>query len=310
MEPKGKNNAMIGKSVYSLVVICLLVYLLAGCTTISEQYTATFVPGTQAVLSIKENKNGRVWGEFTNPLLPGATITGDIEHTDEGMLFYVTRVRFFTNWSNGWTEGVYEASGTYLLEGENKVQRISVGDEFTLWDIIEGEIRYFDTYHRGDAGFRKVKHRVDRMTEISRYLREEKQFPRFYTRFEGAHSPGLYAGEAEEGRGSFAGDIIPYLFPEARGLLSCKERRIYFEEENPMFPPDVSEASGERVLGAEVLWYTEYSKKILPEQYLPLRDSGTLWRDYEEASRLFYTIYNLDSVMNHTITDMAFIRTR
>jgi hypothetical protein len=51
-------------------------------------------------------------------------------------------------------------------------------------------------------------------------------------------------------------------------------------------------------LGAGIVWDKQYTEKIFPEQYIELRNSGTLYRDFEEAQELFYTIYNLDYVMN------------
>ncbi len=276
------------QSVLIVSAIVIVGFLTGGCATVTNRITYR-APYGPVKLTVKENAEGIRWGELETDLLPSATVIGDIKESEEGLLFYITRVRFFTNWPNGWTEGLYEASGTYLFTGPTGSEKIIVKDEFSLWDILEGEIRYFDTYHRRDAGRRKVKNRIDRMAEISRYMQEEKDFPPFFLRYEGA------ARRIEGPAQSFQGALFPYLFPEAKGSLSGKERKRYFREKNEAYS---SCNDGEKVLGAGIVWNSCYSEKILPEQYVALRDSGTLWRDYEEASHLFYTLYNINYVMN------------
>ena len=232
-----------------IIVLCSAV-LVTGCRTIVKEYDITRAE-LSSRFTIKLDKEDELYGEYRNPLIPAAVIFADVENGEkENLRLFVTRVRFFTNWPNGWTEGVYEASGMYRLSHKAGNTNITLQDEFTLWDIVSGEIRYFDTYHRGEDGFGKVKNRIDRMTEISRFLQEEKGFP-------------PYCSEDE-----FLTAVEEFLFPEAA------------------------------VMGAGIVWDKGYSEKILPEQYVELRNSGTLYRDFEEAPELFYTIYNLDYVMN------------
>lgn len=245
-----------------MVIFLLLAIFLSGCRTVVKEYAIT---GTEVLsrFTIKLDKEGELYGEYRSPLIPAAVIFTDVEDGEKNNLrLFVTRVRFFTNWPNGWTEGDYEASGMYRLSYKAENTRITLQDEFTLWDIVSGEIRYFDTYHREEDGFGKVKNRIDRMTEISRYLREEKGFPPYYA------------------ENVFLTAVGEFLFPE-------------------VFGADTG-TGGEKdtALGAGIFWDKQYSEKILPEQYVELRNSGTLYRDFEEAPELFYTIYNLDYVMN------------
>lgn len=232
---------------------------ITSCATVTAEYSI-MQSDISFTLKVRRDLEGNATGELYNSLLPAADVRGDIEETEEGLIFYVTGVRFFANWPNGWTEGIYEASGSYLVTFENGGARLQLRDEVTLWDIAAGEIRYFDTYYRGENGFTKVKNRIDRMTEISRFLKTERDFPPFYRDYKNG-----------------TGKIAAFLFPELKG----------------------SPAEGEdSVLGAGIRWDSGYTDEILPEQYGELRNSGTLWRDYEEAAGLFYTIYNFDYVLN------------
>jgi hypothetical protein len=159
-----------------------------------------------------------------------------------------------------------------------------VEDELSLWDVVSGGIRYYDTYYRGDDGLRKVKNRVDRMVEVTRFLKEERDFLPFY---------GDIIEETSYGRG-FAPDVVSYLFPETKKRFKRKDRNRIFSEMNSLY-----ESSGpEKVFGSDMYWRTGYSEKILPEHLVPLRNTGTLWRDYEEAAELFYSIYNLEYLFN------------
>ncbi len=254
IERKGRNS--------TLILFLFTAVFLNGCRTVVQEYNITEAEGPSR-FTVKMDKEGTLYGEYRNPLIPAAVIYTDVEKgTKENLRLYVTKVRFFTNWPNGWTEGVYEASGMYLISDDTENARIKLQDEFTLWDIVSGEIRYFDTYYRGDDGFSKVKNRIDRMTEISRYLQEEKGFPPYYR------------------ENNFLTSVEEFLFPEVTGAEKG------------------TGGKKETALGAGIFWNKGYSEKILPEQYIELRNSGTLYRDFEEAPELFYTIYNLDYVMN------------
>ncbi len=112
---------------------------------------------------------------FESPLTPGITISGIFErkHPDRIDL-YVTEAHLFTNWANGWTDGVYEASGTiHLRRTRDRGWRIEVSDTIELWSIRSGEIRYYDTYFRGDEGLSRVQARIDRLQAIAEWLSAE-----------------------------------------------------------------------------------------------------------------------------------------
>lgn len=114
-----------------------------------------------------------------SPLTPGITISGIFErkHPDRIDL-YVTEAHLFTNWSNGWTDGAYEASGTiHLRRTRDRGWRVEVTDTIELWSIQSGEIRYYDTYFRGEEGRSRVQARVDRLQAIAGWLSADPAEP-------------------------------------------------------------------------------------------------------------------------------------
>ena len=270
------------RTVSMLTAFLVSAVLLSSCVTVTAR-----MKGPLASFTVRENRKGEVWGEFTSPYVPAAVVKGDVVQIPEGIRFYITGVKLFSSWPNGWTEGLLEGSGAIILSREKTGWAFHVEDELSLWDVVSGEIRYYDTYYRGDEGLRKVKNRVDRMIQVSRFLREEREFPPFY---------GAIMKETSHGRG-FTPDVVSFLFPETEKRFKRKERKQIFTEENRLY----ESASREKVLGADMYWRVEYSEKILPEHLVPLRNSGTLWRDYEEAAPVFYSLYNLEYLFNNLL---------
>ena len=100
--------------------------------------------------------------------------------------------------------------------------------------------------------------------------------------------------------------IVPFLFPEGKKTFKRKERKLLFSEVNTLY----NESEEEYAEGAGLKWNTVYSGKILPENLRPLRDSGTLWRDYEEARQLFFSLYNLEYFTDHWTEGKVFTMER
>ena len=55
------------------------------------------------------------------------------------------------------------------------------------------------------------------------------------------------------------------------------------------------------VRGADLIWRTDYTEAVFPESLRSLRDSGTLFRDWEESPDLVLSFYNLDHVLASVI---------
>ncbi|GAH54879.1 unnamed protein product, partial [marine sediment metagenome] len=240
-------------------------------------------------VKILKAENRETKGELNSPYFPGITLHGEIEETEEGLSFYITRIRMFTNWPQGWTDAYYEASGHIVFQEQNDQWTAETTDTFELWGISKGEIRYYDAYFRGDEGLWKVKNRIDRIRRLNRFFKDDRRTPVFYPDKKG-----------------FVREIVPFLFPEAKKTFNIIERKRLFSETNLLY----DQSEGEMVEGASLFWNTEYSQNILPEQLIPLRDSGTLWRDFEEASGLIYSLYNLEYIVNDWMEGKIFSTTR
>jgi len=222
--------------------------------------------------------SGPVPAEIVSPLVPSITVRGELAAIgpDESS-FNAFEARIFGNWPNGWTEGLYEASGSLQLRRQGGAWISSLRDPFRLWGIKKGEIRYYETYFRRDDGLKKTKQRVDRMIELSGFMRKNLGMPAVYREEKDGDLPLV----------SFKEDVARLLFPErvdfgaleAEGRLASGFRTV---------PGEAAEVSGDGLV-----WRTDYTKALLPENLRELRDSGTLHRDFEEAPGLWMSFYNL-----------------
>lgn len=109
----------------------------------------------------------------TSPWLPGMELRGIVEVRGARTVVYITAARLFANWANGWTEGHYEASGILGLtpRAGSAGIRVAVSEPIELWTLERGEIRYYDSYFRGDTGVGRVRARVDRLEAVAEWLR-------------------------------------------------------------------------------------------------------------------------------------------
>jgi hypothetical protein len=180
---------------YSRVLI-LAVLFSTSCASVDERYVA----GEQfdhrgrrrhsepALVMERFGKKVTV----TTPWIPGTELFGTLEETT----VYITGVRLFANWANGWTEAFFEASGTLIVEpaGVSEHARFSVrvDEPVELWTLYDGGIRYYDTYLLGEDGLIRVRGRVNRLREVAKWMRE-RGGPMAYgsDSREGAYGPAM-----------------------------------------------------------------------------------------------------------------------
>ncbi len=289
----------------SLVTLLFSLFALYSCTSIRESYKAeelvSFKPGlifmkndSIATLEVKYDKNKKQYMELKSPLIPGIIIKGQIVEQENDKVFLISDARLFGNWNNGWSEGFYEATGKYILTSsvDGTGYYLKEVDPFELWDIKYGEIRYFDNYYRNDDGLWKVKNRVDRLKELTRVLKQDFVLEPIYGNIEKKSSLSS----------AFKKDIFKLVFPELNDFKKLEERgelpKSYYES-----PFEI-----EYLSACNILWRTDYTKSVFPDQLWSLRDSGTLFRDAQEAPELFFSLYNLDGFFDEILKQKIFIK--
>lgn len=274
-------------------ILLLSTLLLCSCATLTKSYRSeekyklkesSKLERDMSIVKFKTDRDGESRFELRSPLINQVVIYGSYEeqsdNTADRVVLYVERVRLFANWPNGWTEAHYEASGRLVLTAEGEKWRCALEEPLELWEILSGELRHYDTFYRGEEGMSRVKNRVDRLRETAKLL-NDRGFPAYYGHLwrESGYSSGF---KKEVGR---------YLFPELYRFKQLEKAdrlpAAYYESSEL---PEGSLYS----LGANRIWRRDYTLRVFPENFHQLRDSGALYRDFEEASQLLFSLYNLD----------------
>jgi hypothetical protein len=226
--------------------------LLAGCAT-GARPAAVFKgpphsPNSALVVRISPEKSGVSKVSLSGGLLQSAVIHGDAKMEGEGWRISLSRLDWFDNWANGWTQASFLLDGTASLQPGPTGWSLVIESAPQLDTVDSASIRYFDTYLRGDKGRSEFSHRWDRIQAVAVDMLMRLpasalvQYPRVVRR---------------------------YLFPE-----------IYGYE----VPPSPTHA---KVLAQGFAWNGDYTKEHFSERLRVLRDSGSLLRDYKESPGLW-----------------------
>ncbi len=277
-----------------------LLFLIMSCAGYQYKYISTddyyFIEKKKknspvTVIGIKSDEDKGITADIMSPLIPAVTIHGEAVFVDyETVVIKIASISVLSNWPNGWTSCEWEASGIVNLEKSDDIWKCSIKEPVERWDIKKGEIRYYDTYFRNQEGLQKTKNRVERIDAVCRYLHEEELFPDLL---------GSTKKDTNMGRGMNK-ILIPYLFPETldTGKRFSKRRNDGGFAYTGLF--------SEFLYGAEMLWSEGYTKAVFPDNLHTLRNSGTIWRDYEESPELFLSIFNMNYYFSNILNNSIF----
>ena len=253
---------------------------LSSCVTTTGIYESKQKIGKKAMAKVtfKTDKKGDYF-ELRGGMLGSTVYRGSYSKHDNTTDLNIEKVYYFANWSNGWTEAEYEASGTLLFIEKENGGRLKTIETPEKWDIIFAKIKYRGGYFVGEEGKGKVKNRSDRMAALCDFLKENG-----------------FKDHYEKG---FKEVVIPFLFPE-----------MYYQGFDKAVNFVVKKSSNLEV-GHGILWDKNYTSSLeLPANMAALRNSGTMWRDFEEAFALFYAIYNEEYFFNEVVSKGIIVETR
>ncbi|HPO02417.1 MAG TPA: hypothetical protein PL077_03655 [Treponemataceae bacterium] len=193
-------------------------------------------------------------------------ILGEIsEEETEGRVFTVREVRWFSNWNDGWTEAVLFADGTARLVPSEKKGETAVFEGPVLLDEpYSAGIRYRDTVIVGAEATSAFNRRLDRIEAAVEFLSAREELR-----------------ERAKSRKTFIRGAGSLLFPEVYGYPDGSRP-------GPKQADNRSKAEG-------ISWDLAYSAEYIPAELAEIRNSGTLFRDWEETADLFYFIFIMRS---------------
>jgi hypothetical protein len=241
-------------------VSCIGFLLLAACTT-APRPTAEFVsrpdspkagakPAADSALVLKlgPEEKGVSKVRLTGGPLQGSIVSGEARREGDAWRIDLMRLEWFDNWANGWTQASFLLDGRLVIEQAPTGWSLAVDKAPELDTVESASIRYFDTYVRDEKGLTEFSHRWDRIQALAGDLL--RRFP-------------------DAARIRDIRTLRSYLFPEIYGYDSPSER------------------GHAKTAVQGITWDTDYTKEHFAEPLRILRDSGTLFRDYEESPGLW-----------------------
>jgi hypothetical protein len=249
-----------------------VIILFAGCVSVAEKtgrvldgsakkkkrtalYRAEKKEGSAADIDIMlvQNKTGENSIIIVLHAFPMMKLRGS--YPDENGEFYLTSLEYLSGNVNGWNEYTLDLSGKGVLSlGNNAV--LSINEEIEPLQISAGRIRRHDTRIAGTDALTSLNNRRERILALAEWLNTpENNTPQ----------PSLK---------DFETYWKPVLFPE---IVSKNKQPALWRQE------------GDQWIEAEdIRWNTSYTERVFSDELKPIRNSGTLLRDWEEALAWIY----------------------
>ncbi|GMO22674.1 MAG: hypothetical protein Ta2B_01750 [Termitinemataceae bacterium] len=266
-----------------VAVICLCVLSICiSCKTISNivESGGTFLDtSSKSIASIEkmklENSGGEIrrliqknkaYLEIKLDVLPYITLYGN--EPDSAGHFEFTELKYLGGNPSGWNEFYMNISGTATLKnGTLIIATAPVFGTITKAAIRRNSSRLYST-----RAVDEMKKRELRVSAITQWMKTQKGVNQEFTNIE-----------------DFQNYWMPILLPEN---TKAKNRPALFTQIQS------STAKDQYALAEEIKWNTLYTKTIFldDEELISLRDSGSLLRDWEEASPWFYFYYRWDKL--------------
>ncbi|MDR0315386.1 MAG: hypothetical protein LBH97_00635 [Treponema sp.] len=178
----------------------------------------------------------------------------------------------------GWNEYRLDLSGYGNLRLGETTAVLSVPNEIEAVQISWGRIRRYDTRITGTEALTNLRDRRERITALAEWVNSREDAPY-----------GLSLNEFEK-------YWKPLLFPE---LLSKKKRPEGWQQEGD-----------EWIKAEDIRWNTSYTGRVFPEILWPIRNSGTLLRDWEEALSWVYMECEWERIMGLFSQGIVLTRTK
>jgi len=275
-------------SVYS-VVILLAALLCTGCASLMEKAGRALDGSGRAEKKVAEyqspmlaiqqmqSKAGEDSLLITMGRFPAMKIRGSAP--GENGEFTITSLDYLGGSPHGWNEYRLDLSGTgNFVLGETSAT-LSILDEIETVGISAGRIRRYDTRITGTEALTSLRNRRERLLTLAEWM----------------NSPDNPNAKACSNQKLFEQHWKPILFPE----ITAKKKR-----------PEGWQQEGDQWVRAEdIRWNTGYTERVFPEVLRPIRDSGTMLRDWEEALDWIFIEYEWPRI-TETLSGETVLRKR
>ena len=172
--------------------------------------------------------------------------------------FTITSLDYLGSSPHGWNEYRLDLSGTGNLALDETSATLSITGEIETVGISSGRIRRYDTRITGNEALTSLRNRRERLITLAEWL----------------NSPENPDAKICDNQNQFEKYWKPILFPE---IVSKKKRPAGWQREGDQW-----------VRAEDIRWNTSYTERVFSEALRPIRDSGTMLRDWEESLDWIY----------------------
>ncbi|MDR0375993.1 MAG: hypothetical protein LBH85_09805 [Treponema sp.] len=187
---------------------------------------------------------------------------------DQNGLFFFTSLHYVGGTYSGWNEWTQTLAGSGAFRISGNTAYLDIDGSIKTGAFISAKILHNDDKRAGEEALASVRARADRIAALAEWMRV----------FSGGHVNGQQFSDVK----AFEAYWKPILFPE----LAPPGAR----------PATYTETDAEWSQAESVRWNRTYTSSLLPEELCPVRDSGALLRDFEEAPSWLYCVYEWQSV--------------
>jgi len=262
--------------------LVIFVLLFSGCISVMEKAGRTIDGSASAekkvsvyradkkkgaaediAVTVIKNKSSEKSVLITIDKYPMMRLRGSMP--DENGAFSLNSLEYLSGSVHGWNEYSMELLGSGLLSlGETCVLEIS--GEIEQIQISSGRIQRYDTRLTGAQALTSLRNRNERIIAAAAWMAA-------------FNAPEKQMIEDIEDFESF---WKPILFPE---LVSKKKRPDGWYMEGDIF-----------VKNEDIRWNTGYTERVFQEDLYPVRNSGTMLRDWEETLSWIYLTYEWEKI--------------
>jgi len=180
---------------------------------------------------------------------------------DEEGAFHFSSLEYLAGSTHGWNEFTLELIGEGKFDAENKILEIT---DLETVQITKGRIQRYDTRLTGNDALTALRNRRERIKAVTNWMI-------------------LHEGPDFADVKAFTNYWEPLFFPET---VSAKKR-----------PDGWIQEGDKRQKEDGIKWNIGYTERLFPEDLQPVRNSGTLLRDWEEALPWIYMEYEWENIL-------------
>jgi len=191
---------------------------------------------------------------------------------EEGV-FFLSTLEFLAGSAHGWNEYTMELMGTgYLKFNDTVTFKV---EEIEAVQILKGRIHQYDTRITGNDALSALRNRRERILSITEWMA----------------SLNLEKGKTID---KFEKFWQPILLPET---VSKKNRPNGWIQDTDQFQKTDS-----------IRWNISYTERTFSEELWPIRNTGTLLRDWEEAASWIYLEYEWKNIVELLSKEIIFTK--